>query len=146
MIKRVYVDNSVIGGKHDSEFAAATEKLFHEFTLGLYIPVISDITSKEIQGAPSPVIHVYDDLMEIAELVELNEEAVCLSETYLKEGRFSKRMLTDTLHIATATVHGVDIVVSWNFRDIVNCEFKFQMRQFLERHRLVIGIPVFFWV
>ena len=120
MIKRVYVDNSVIGGKHDIEFAPSTEKLFREFKLGLYIPVIYDLTTREIQGAPPAVLESYDKLREIAELVDLNDEAVRLSEAYLKDGKFSKRMLADTLHIATATVHRVDIVVSWNFRDIVN--------------------------
>ncbi len=29
-------------------------------------------------------------------------------------------MLVDTLHIAVATVNKIDILVSWNFRDIVN--------------------------
>lgn len=120
MIKRVYVDNSVIGGKHDPEFSGPTEKLFREFKLGLYIPIISNITAKEIKGAPPHIFQVYENLREIAEFIELNEEAVQLSESYLKEGKFSKRMLADTLHIATATVHSVDIVVSWNFRDIVN--------------------------
>ncbi|MBI3587461.1 MAG: PIN domain protein [Ignavibacteriales bacterium] len=120
MIKRVYVDNSVIGGKHDLEFSEPTEKLFREFKLGLYIPIISNITAKEIQSAPPYILEVYEDLREIAEFIELNEEAVQLSESYLKEGKFSKRMLADTLHIAIATVNKVDIVVSWNFRDIVN--------------------------
>jgi hypothetical protein len=120
MIKRVYIDNSVIGGKHDLEFAESTEKLFREFRLGLYLPVISNITAREIQGAPPQILQVYDDLIEIAEFIELNDEAARLSQSYLNEGKFSKRMLVDTLHIATASVHRVDIVVSWNFRDIVN--------------------------
>ena len=29
-------------------------------------------------------------------------------------------MMTDTLHIATATVHHADVLVSWNFKHIVN--------------------------
>lgn len=120
MIKRVYVDNSVIGGKHDPEFAEYTEKLLHEFRIGLYVPVISNITAKEIQGAPAEVIQTFNELIEIAEAIELDEEAILLSQQYLKEGKFSRRMLTDTLHIATATVHRVDIVASWNLRDIVN--------------------------
>ncbi|MBI1806141.1 MAG: PIN domain protein [Ignavibacteria bacterium] len=120
MIKRVYVDNSVIGGKHDPEFAEPTEKLFREFRSGLYLPVISNITTKEIQNAPAHILRAYNDLSEIAEFIELSDEAVQLSQSYIKEGKFSKRMLADTLHIATASVHRVDIVVSWNFRDIVN--------------------------
>jgi hypothetical protein len=59
MIKRVYVDNSVIGGICDPEFAAFTEKLFREFRLGLYMPVISTITSQEIIGAPAAVMTAY---------------------------------------------------------------------------------------
>ena len=51
MIKRVYVDNSVIGGVHDMEFAESTDKLFREFRLGLYLPVISNITANEA-GVP----------------------------------------------------------------------------------------------
>lgn len=120
MTKRVYVDNSVIGGIHDLEFVEPTKKLFREFRLGLYIPVISNITAKEVLDAPPHVLEAYNDLTEIAEFIELTDEAVQLSQSYLKEGKFSKRMLADTLHIATASVHRVDIVVSWNFRDIVN--------------------------
>lgn len=120
MIKRVYVDNSVIGGKFDPEFEVPTQKLLREFELGLYRPVLSNITTKEIQSAPSHILEVYNNLVEIGEIVEVNEEAVRLSGLYLREGNFPERMLIDTLHIATASVHGVDIVVSWNFRDIVN--------------------------
>ena len=29
-------------------------------------------------------------------------------------------MLVDTLHIATATVHKIEIITSWNFKHIVN--------------------------
>lgn len=120
MIKRVYIDNSVIGGLHDAEFAESTEKLFHEFRMGLYIPVISNITFEEIKGAPGAVIQTLDNIALISDIVEVTEEAVTLSSVYLKEGRFSRRQFTDTLHIAVATVNRTDILVSWNFRDIVN--------------------------
>ena len=120
MVKRVYIDSSVIGGKYDPEFQEPTEKLFREFRLGLYIPVVSRITADEVGNAPHHIVRVYDDLVEIGEIIEVTEEAVRLSGLYLKESKFSRRMLADTLHIATATVHRVDIVVSWNFRDIVN--------------------------
>jgi hypothetical protein len=120
MVKRVYVDNSVIGGLHDSEFAENTKQLFREFRIGLYIPVISNVTFDEIKGAPADVLKTLNQLSNICEIVEVNDEAIELSARYLKEGHFTKRMLTDTLHIAIASVNRVDILVSWNFRDIVN--------------------------
>lgn len=120
MVKRVYVDNSVIGGIHDSEFSDSTERLFREFRIGLYVPVISNVTFEEIKDAPAEVLKSFQRLSSLSEIVEVNDEAVQLSASYMKEGRFTKRMLTDTLHIAIASVHRVDILVSWNFRDIVN--------------------------
>ena len=96
------------------------EKLLREFRLGLYVPIVSRITADEMQKAPPQIVQVYDDLVELGEVIEVTEEAVRLSGLYLKEGKFSRRMLADTLHIATATVHRIDIMVSWNFRDIVN--------------------------
>jgi hypothetical protein len=56
MVKRVYIDNSVIGGFFDDEFAFPTKRLFREITGGLYSAVISSITIEEINGAPDPVM------------------------------------------------------------------------------------------
>jgi hypothetical protein len=62
MAKRVYVDNSVIGGIHDHEFAKYSEALFREFRIGFYIPVISDVTETEIAGAPASVLKSFYEL------------------------------------------------------------------------------------
>ena len=120
MVKRIYVDNSVIGGRHDSEFSKHTERLFYEFRLGLYIPVVSEVTEDEIQGAPAEVKKTFNELADISEYVELSGDAIKLADQYIKDGKFTRRMLFDTLHIACATVNRIDILVSWNFRDIVN--------------------------
>ena len=120
MGKSVYVDNSVIGGYFDSEFSKYSQSLFREFRLGLYTPVISTLTEAEISSAPARVKEKYLELKEIAEIIEPNEAAFTLADRYLIEGGLSKRMRTDCLHIATATVHGISLLTSWNFRDIVN--------------------------
>jgi hypothetical protein len=43
-----------------------------------------------------------------------------LSEQYITAGIVSRKFKNDTLHIAAATVNNVDILVSWNFKHIVN--------------------------
>lgn len=120
MAKRVYVDNSVIGGIYDKEFSKYSEALFREFQSGLYIPVISDITENEISGAPERVKESFYDLKGFSEFVEPTVEAFALAEQYLKEGNLPERMRFDCVHIATASVHKVNILASWNFRDVVN--------------------------
>ena len=39
---------------------------------------------------------------------------------YLERGALNPGMLVDALHIAVATLVGVDVLVSWNFKHIVN--------------------------
>jgi predicted nucleic acid-binding protein len=120
MIKKVYLDSSVIGGVFDEEFSEGSRQLFEEFNKGLYIPVISEIVYNELQYAPKKVKENFDKFSDIVEYLDLNEEAIELSKIYLTEGKFSDRLKNDTLHIAIESINKIDILVSWNFKDIVN--------------------------
>jgi hypothetical protein len=59
-------------------------------------------------------------LLENLELVNANEECRNLASKYIAGRAFSQAMYDDAMHVATATVHGYDILVSWNFRHLVN--------------------------
>jgi hypothetical protein len=50
----------------------------------------------------------------------LSSEA--LAEEYIRQAVVSRRMLAHAQHIAVATVARVDVLVSWNFRHIVNLD------------------------
>jgi len=56
------------------------------------------------------------------EFIEFTEEASDLAETYLQEGVVLPKSRVDAQHIATATIIRVDVLVSWNFKHIVNLE------------------------
>lgn len=43
-----------------------------------------------------------------------------LAVLYIAEGVIGWANYGDALHVATATVHGVDMLVSWDFKHIVN--------------------------
>jgi len=43
-----------------------------------------------------------------------------LANTYISENVVGKTSRTDCMHIAVATISNVDILVSWNFKHIVN--------------------------
>ena len=47
-------------------------------------------------------------------------EAVELRSAYIAAGVVSPKCQTDALHVATATVSGCAMIVSWNFQHIVN--------------------------
>lgn len=54
------------------------------------------------------------------ELVRVSPEGLQLAQTYVNENVVGQTSLDDCIHIATATLHKVDVLVSWNFKHIVN--------------------------
>ena len=124
MIKqRVYIDTSVIGGYYDIEFQEWSRKLFNEFQNSKKIAVISDITLDELELARKEIRDLLDIIpVDAKEFVINTEETEELAGAYLKEGAITKKYHEDALHIAIATIYKVDVLVSWNFKHIVNLE------------------------
>ena len=54
------------------------------------------------------------------EEIEVSDEARTLADRYIEEHVVGESMRADAQHIAVATLQRVDILVSWNFRHIVN--------------------------
>lgn len=123
MKQRVYIDTSVIGGCFDEEFEEWSNKLLDELITGQKIAVVSDITYKEIEMAPQSV---QDKLFSIPgdyiENILTDTEVEELADNYIKAGAVSQKFYEDALHIANATVRKIDILVSWNFKHIVNID------------------------
>lgn len=120
-LQRIYVDTSVIGGCEDPEFTEWSTRLFNDFRKGLRIVVISDLTLRELELAPETVQIVLDTIPNKAfEYADLSEQAEELAHRYLVEGVVGEKHVVDAQHIAIATVRKVDVLVSWNFQQIVN--------------------------
>jgi hypothetical protein len=123
MTQRIYIDTSVIGGCLDAEFAAASNALFDEFRAGLKIPVVSDLTLRELEDAPDEVKKVLSLLPDgLVEDVFLDDEAILLANAYIAHGAVAEKHLVDCQHIAIATRERLDVLVSWNFQHIVNLD------------------------
>ena len=120
---RIYIDTSVIGGCLDKEFQNASMELIDKFKRGEMIAVISELTTLELKDAPQEVQDILKEIPERKiEYVELTEEAVNLAGKYITEGVIGRGKLVDAEHIAIATINRVDVLVSWNFRHIVNLQ------------------------
>ena len=122
-LQRIYIDTSVIGGCFDEEFAVWSNKLFEEFISGTKKAVISKVTSEELDSAPQ---FVQDKIklinLEYIEYLPENIEAEFLARKYIDAKAVSLNFYEDALHIAYATCYNVDVLVSWNFKHIVNFE------------------------
>jgi predicted nucleic acid-binding protein len=121
MTQRIYIDTSVIGGLFDAEFSVDTKLFFDRVENGEIKVVYSEITNGELAGAPDKVRNYLKLLTSRQkEFVEITQEAVNLADMYIREKVVGKTSRADCLHIALATIHKVDILISWNFKHIVN--------------------------
>lgn len=121
MIQRFYFDTSVFGGLFDQEFEEETAILFEKVALGQIKCVYSELTEREISKAPQKVKDFFNNLkFENKERVIVTPEALELGQTYVNEKVVGKTSLDDCIHIALATLNKVDVLVSWNFKHIVN--------------------------
>jgi predicted nucleic acid-binding protein len=120
---RIYIDTSVVGGYFDEEFKEDTIKLFERLENNEILFVISDLLDLELLNAPQ---HVRELLLNYSankfERIELTQEATMLANTYINEKVVGKASITDCRHIALATIYKVDVLVSWNFKHIVNLD------------------------
>jgi hypothetical protein len=123
MVPRVYIDTSVIGGCLDEEFTKWSKRLFDEFFSGIKIAIVSDLTLRELEEAPKEVRQTLSSLpSEAIEYVFLSDEAISLANGYITHGAASEKHIIDAQHIAIATIEHVDVLVSWNFKQIVNLD------------------------
>lgn len=118
---RIYVDTSVIGGCEDDEWSEASLRLVESFLRGDNTLVISDLTIQELAAAPKTVTQHLNRVPERKiEIVRLTDKARELAESYIAKSVISRHMIADAQHIAIATLARVDVLVSWNFKHIVN--------------------------
>ena len=98
-----------------------TLKLFDEIETGKYKPYTSDYVFVELRRATEPKQSQMLALIERygVTLLEPSFEADRLAQIYVDEGIIPRRHFVDAAHIATATIHDLDFVVSYNFQHIV---------------------------
>jgi predicted nucleic acid-binding protein len=120
---KIYIDTSVIGGYYDTEFSQDTKSLFKKIIKGDYQLVLSDLTEKELLNAPENVKTLLKDLQILNfEIVAVTSESINLATEYINEKVVGQTSYDDCIHIATATINRVDLLVSWNFKHIVNIQ------------------------
>ena len=120
---KIYFDTSVISAHFDSKKSNRqniTVKWF-ENEAEDYEGYISGLVLQEIENnSDSSLRDKMIGFIKIKQLdvLEINEDIMALSKLYRNEILTDE--LNDTIHIATATYYGLNIIASWNFKHIVN--------------------------
>lgn len=121
--ERIYLDSSVIGGYHDSEFAADSKRVIEYVRTGRVTLLLSEVVVQEILNAPARVQEVLSSIPpQNVERIELTREILTLRDAYVNAGIIARRWIDDATHVAAATVARADAIVSWNFSHIVRLD------------------------
>ncbi len=121
MRQRIYIDTSVLGGYYDVEFEIDTKLFFKRIEKKDFNVHLSEISDIELLEAPQRVKDVVKKIPRDCLLkLEFTKEAEDLAGQYIAEKILSEPSFNDAYHIAISTVNRIDVLVSWNFKHIVN--------------------------
>lgn len=122
---KIYLDTSVISylDQQDApERMAETQELWEKIKAGEYNIAISDLTFDEVGRCAEPKRSLL--MQRVAEIhfeeIARDDESRRLSDLYFERGGLPPKSKEDALHIAIATANNCDVILSWNFKHIVN--------------------------
>jgi predicted nucleic acid-binding protein len=122
---RIYLDTSVISylDQQDApERMIETRQLWGEIKAGRFDVVISDVVVAEInrcEESKRDTLTAY--LKEIDyDVIRIDDKTFEIASRFVDLGFLREKSLDDCRHIAAAITSDCDVIVSWNFKHIVN--------------------------
>ena len=124
---KIYLDTSVISylDQSDSqEKMEQTRKLWKILQIGKYDVVISDLVLIEINECKEPKRSILKEYLAQINYkrVNITEETEEIANEIIKEGILNPKSFDDCLHIASAIISDCNIIISWNFKHMVNVD------------------------
>lgn len=81
---------------------------------------VSQLVLEEAQMGDTQAVRRRLQVLESFPLLQLTDNALGLAQLLLKADAVPTKAVGDALHIAIATVHGMDYLMTWNMRHIAN--------------------------
>jgi predicted nucleic acid-binding protein len=91
---------------------------------GRYEIFISVLVVEEAKAGDAVAAQRRSDAISGLPILEISDAAESLARHLIDEGLIPETSAEDALHIALATVHGMDFLLTWNFRHINTAEMK----------------------
>jgi len=122
---RIYLDTSVIShllAPDVPDKQEDTRKLWIDIQAGKYDVVVSDVTIDELEGCPEPKLSSLRAMLSEITYTDVSRspEALRFCKLYFEVGGLPPKSRLDAMHIAIATESSCNILLSWNFKHIVN--------------------------
>ena len=132
MSRTLYLETSVIGAYLDKgdSFRRDLTIRWWDHELPNYRAFVSPLVTRELERTREPYRSSYLNLMRSLPQLEITEEAAILADGYIGRGIFQRKFLGDALHVALASYHKIDYVVTWNFGYLASVHRQARIRLF----------------
>ena|SRR5215203_3731402 len=145
MKRRVYLETTVIsyltarpsrtvvGAAHQQITMAWWERRRHDFDI-----VVSELVLREAEAGDPEAAQRRLAVLAGLPRISLTEDALSLGKEFLQRGLLPAKAAEDGMHIAVATVHEVDYLLTWNCAHIANPEIQERLAEFLFERGFVL--------
>lgn len=137
MKRKIDVETSVISYQTARPSKTITGAAHQQLTLawwkmrGQYDLMVSEVVMQECGEGDSE--SAKRRLEVVRDLLLITEQAIKIAEALIKQRIVPLKAIEDALHIAIATAHGVDYLVTWNCRHIANPEIQKRIASYLKK-------------
>ena len=131
MVLRIYLDTSVFSAYYD-EKATDRRMQTEEFWArrSQFAVSTSELAREELQRTPDSARRLaLLALLDGLTIPPVTDAMRALVAHYVKAGIFTEVMYNDAVHVAAAVLTWQDVLLSWNFRHLVNRRRRFQINE-----------------
>jgi predicted nucleic acid-binding protein len=136
---RVYLDTSVFSSLYDDRVPsrrAETEEFWRR--RGQFEITTSQLARDELDRTPEPARRAeLRALLGDVKVHAISDEMRNLAAQYVQAGTFTAVNYSDALHVAAAVLTQQDVLLSWNFKHLVNRRRRAQINQ----DNISLGLP-----
>lgn len=128
----LYLETSVVGAYLDNGEPTRRDLTIRwwEHELSEYRAFSSVLVRRELERMPEPHRTGYLNLVKPLAELEVTEEVVILADGYIDRGIFHRKYIADAIHVALASIHKIDYIVTWNFGHLANVRKQARLRRF----------------
>lgn len=85
---------------------------------------VSELVEREASVGDSDAVTKRKQALKNCHFLDITPAAIDLAERLIKQRAIPKQAAEDALHIAIATVNGMDYLLTWNFKHIANAAMR----------------------
>jgi predicted nucleic acid-binding protein len=136
---RVYLDTSVFSALYDdraTDRRGETEEFWRRRSQ--FEIATSELAREELEETPDPARRtLLRQLLDGITVHAISPEMRKLAANYLEAGTFTAVTYNDALHVAAAVLTQQDVLLSWNFKHLVNRRRRAQINE----GNISLGLP-----